>query len=184
MKTISLLEFLTGRVLGTFVEQKESHPKVVSKSDPKAPIDATVVVPPMLPRDHDHLRMLAIFHYLAAGMNGLGALFGIMYVGFGSFISSGVLNGLGGAGAGPPAQMGWFFIGIGAFIVVFAMASTALTIAAAVNLQNGTRKWLCITASVFHCLQVPIGTLLGAFTLVALSKPAIKGFFEKAKPNA
>jgi len=164
------------------VEQNKTHLDVVHESvDPEGPVKAILSAPPMMPADHDHLRTLAIFHYLAAGLNGLGAVFGILYIAFGTFVSSGVLNGLGGAGAGPPAQLGWFFIGTGTFIIVFALATTALTIAAAVNLQNGTRKWLCITASVVHCLQIPIGTLLGAFTLFALSKPAIKGFFDGKK---
>ena len=167
------------------MEQKETATEAVDESvDSQEPIEAMILPPPMMPADHDHLRTLAIFHYLAAGMNGLGAVFGILYVGFGSFVSSGVFNSLGGGGAAPPAQLGWFFIGTGAFMIVFAMATTALTIAAAVNLQNGTRKWLCITASVVHCLQIPIGTLLGAFTLVALSKPAIKGFFDGKKKQS
>lgn len=135
----------------------------------------------MTKADHDHLRILAIFYYVFAGLNGFGALLGMIYVGMGSFITAGAFNNLGGGGGPPPAPAGWFVIGFGAMILAFTLGAVALEIFTAVSLQNGKRKTLCIICAIFHCLNLPLGTALGIFTLVALNKPAIKAFFEQKK---
>lgn len=59
-------------------------------------------------QDDEHLRLLAIFHYVVAGMQALFASFPIIhfFIGaamvFGSFGSKG--------GEAPPAAVGWFFM--------------------------------------------------------------------------
>ena len=132
--------------------------------------------------DHEHLRTLAIFHYIFAGMNGIGAMLGAAYVCFGSFVTAGALNGLSrGGGGAPPAPVGWFIILTGATIMLFALATVVMEISTAISLQRGKRKLLCTICSVLHCLNIPLGTALGVFTLIALNKPGIKLFFENQK---
>lgn len=161
------------------MEDEQPVVEVVSNGDQNA--SESVVTQ----ADHDQLRMLAIFHYVFAGLNGFGALLGALYICMGSFITAGAFNGLGGGGgAAPPAPAGWIIIGTGSAIMLWALLTVALEVAAAVSLQNGKRKTLCIICSILHFLNIPLGTALGIFTLVALNKPGIKTFFEQQKTRS
>ena len=128
--------------------------------------------------DQDHLRMLAIFQYIYAGFTGLGALFTLLYAGMGTFIVFGGLDDVNQGGGAPPQAVGWMFMGLGVVGTALILLITALTIVVAMSLQNGKRRTLIFVVSIIQCLNVPIGTVLGVFTILALNRPAIKAFFD------
>jgi hypothetical protein len=85
--------------------------------------------------------------------------------------------GKGGAG-GPPPEIGWIFIvGGGVFsLVVWSMA--ACTLFAAYNLSKKQRYLFCFVIACISCASVPLGTILGVFTIVVLARPGVKELFD------
>ena len=124
--------------------------------------------------DVSQLRLLAIFHYVVAGMTALFALFPVIHLVFGIAMVTGAM-----AQQDPEARFaGWFFI---AFASVFILCGLALATAIAVagrNLQRRRHYTFCMVVAGLACMIMPFGTVLGVFTLVALLRPGVKSLFE------
>src|SRR5262245_15525055 len=75
-------------------------------------------------KDIEHLNLLAIFHYVMAGLTGLTALLPLLYVGIGVMILVSAPNAPKGGGP-PPAIIGWIFVivfgGLSLLMVVMAV---------------------------------------------------------------
>ena len=50
---------------------------------------------------------------------------------------------------------------------------------AAHNLMRYRHRTFCIVMAAIHCLYVPIGTVLGIFTIIILCKPEAQALFEQ-----
>lgn len=77
----------------------------------------------------------------------------------------------------PPTWLGWLFVGIGGLVMA---TSTIGAIASFLNgrwLARRTHYGFCYVISCLQCLQMPLGTLLGVFTLVVLNRPAVQAEF-------
>lgn len=131
-------------------------------------------------QDLEHLRLLKIFQYVYAGLTGLFGLFPLIYIGMGAMIVSGSLPmGPPSRGGGPgPEMMGWFFIAFGGAFVLFVETLAVLTFFAARSIADHRRRVFCMVIAAFQCLNMPLGTILGVFTLVVLSRPSVKALFE------
>ena len=127
-------------------------------------------------QDEEHLRLLAIFHYVMSGVTGLIAMFPIFHLAAGLFLIFGSKYFKGPDGP-PPAFLGWFFVIFACFFILIGLTMAVLI------LINGrclaTRKYytFCQVMSGVECLFMPFGTILGVFTLVVLSCPSVKPLF-------
>ncbi len=127
--------------------------------------------------DNEHLRLLTIFHYVFAGMSALFACFPIIHLMVGLGI---VVFGQRGGSNAPPAFMGWIFV---AFALVF--ISVGWTVAILVffggrNLAVRKRYTFCLVVACVECVFMPLGTILGVFTIIVLSRPTVKALFPDA----
>lgn len=134
-------------------------------------------IPPTTPsvQDVEHLRTLSICHYVLAGLAVLGGCFPLLYVGLGIMALNGALNS---GRQPPPPMMGWVFIGIGVVGMLIAWGIAVLLFIAGRNLVRHTHWTFCFVMACISCLQVPLGTVLGVFTIVVLSRPSVKALFE------
>lgn len=133
--------------------------------------------PRMTSQDAEHLRLLSIFQFAYAGLMGLMALVPIIYVSFGVAMVSGALP-MGPSGGGPtPAMMGWFFIILGGAIIVLGFAMAALNVLVGLFLRRRTHRTFCMVVAAFDCLNMPLGTALGVFTLIVLARPGVRAAF-------
>jgi hypothetical protein len=126
-------------------------------------------------RDADHLRVLSICWYVMAGLQCLGACVGLVYLGVA------VLAGAGGMAAGhdgaPVGMMAGFFACFGIGILVMSGVLAYLSYRVGRNLAERRSHTFCFVLAVLACLSVPLGTILGVFTLVVLSRPSVKASF-------
>lgn len=127
--------------------------------------------------DDSHLDLLSIFHYVMAGFVALGAsvpvvhlLIGIKMVTDPSFFT-------GGRGAPPPFNPGWVFIGVAVAIILIGWCFAFALVFAGISLKRRRRYWYCFIMACLVCLNVPMGTALGVFSLVVLSRPSVKRIF-------
>jgi len=127
-------------------------------------------------RVEEHLRLLSIFHYIFGALMGLFSLFPILHV----LIGLSIINHpeeTGGQTPFEPALFGWiFFIG-GALAICFGLTLAMLALYAGRCLATRRRLLYCTVIAGLMCIFMPIGTILGIFTLVNLTKPEVKELF-------
>lgn len=125
--------------------------------------------------DRDHLRLLATFHWVVAGLAALFSLFPLFYVVIGiamlAMDSSKSHSGRGGD------LFGWFFIllGIGGTLSGLGFA-TALACAAKFLSERSHYRY-CLVVAAIACAFMPFGTVLGVFTIIVLMRPSVRALF-------
>ena len=179
------------------------------------------MAPPPLPEDHrdaEHVRLLSIFHYVAAGL-GVAGLIGLAlhFLIMRSFL--GVMNNL---PRNAPAKetkqpvaepmtdpitgekltetmpevpvenvadveihpevftsafsfLGLFYLVFGAFIIV----KIVMNLMSARYLGQRKNKVFSMVTAALNCLSVPLGTILGVFTLIVLSRQSVDVTYRK-----
>ena len=119
--------------------------------------------------------MLAIGHYVVGGLLALVACIPLIHVTVGLMIV--FRPEMFGDPAKQPAIIGWLFAGFGALFVLAGWALAILIIWAARCLQRRKHYTFCLVAAGFACLFMPMGTALGVFTFIVLSRPGVKALF-------
>jgi hypothetical protein len=130
--------------------------------------------------DQDHLRLLALFHYIVAGGLGLLACIPLLLV----IAGVATLNGVAPESPGqpvPPPEAGWFFIAVGSVMLLAGWTVAAAVLLAGRRLARQTHRTYCLVIAAIECLFAPLGTLLGIFTIVVLMRPSVQRLFDEAK---
>jgi len=123
-------------------------------------------------------RILEICHYVYAGLNALIALtVGIAM----AFIFRGLP-----AVDDPDAAEAFgvlkpMFVGVTILVIVLMVAHLVLYVAAGRALAQRRRWALCVVAAAFALTNLPLGTVLGIFTLIHLVDPAVRAEFDAVK---
>jgi hypothetical protein len=130
--------------------------------------------------DDEHLKLLAIFHYVLGGLGFLGALGGAFYMLAGFFVFQKMPT-PGPAHGSPPVEIGWLFVIIGGFVALLSIAYGICLILAARSLTMRRNRTFCMVMAGINCLHFPLGTLLGVFTFIVLIRPSVVARFER--PN-
>jgi len=130
----------------------------------------------------EHIKTLSICHYVYAGLAACGSCLGGFYIAMGALIGEAIKHAPQSdpAKAPPPEFVHLFtmlFTGIGVAIVVVALTVAVLCVLSARAMsQRRNRTFSLVVASIL-CLSVPLGTTLGVFTLVVLTKPAAERLY-------
>ena len=77
--------------------------------------------------------------------------------------------------------VGGIMAGFGAVVFLLASTFAILMIVAGRSLQKRKRYRLCMIVAGLSCLMIPVGTILGVFTLIVLQRPAIAAAFKGAE---
>ncbi|MBN3037986.1 MAG: hypothetical protein JW869_01055 [Candidatus Omnitrophica bacterium] len=127
--------------------------------------------------DLEHLRLLSIFHYVIAILAGLFSCIFIIHliIGIVAIVSPETLKDE--AGKTPPAFFGWIFAVIGAAAILMGWTFAICLIVAGRFLVRHKHYLFCLIMACLSCLFVPLGTLLGVFTIVVLMRPEVKELF-------
>jgi len=135
-------------------------------------------------RDTEQLNLLAIFHYVVGGLAALFSFFALFYSIIGGFLLYAAEHPGPNSQEPPPAFVGWIFIVLGAFffLVGVTMAICILIAGRCLSRRKGYSFALVIAS--IECLFVPFGTILGVFTIVALSRESVKASFERVQTAA
>ncbi len=127
-------------------------------------------------RDDEHLRLLALFHYVMAAFTGLFALFPVLHLAVGIGMLSGVLS----PGDADARFVGGLFVGIALVFILGGLGVAALLAWTGRNLAARRRHLACLIVAGLCCALAPFGTVLGVCTLIVLSRPAVKARFSAA----
>jgi len=135
--------------------------------------------------DEQHLRVLSILFYVMGGLNALMGCAGLLWliIGIGLVVSGEPLTRGGPEGSTEAVQgIGGLAIVLGVFLVGLALVTAAAVIYAGRCLATQQNRIYCFVIACFMCLSVPLGTLLGVFTIVVLSRASVIAKFNHAAP--
>jgi hypothetical protein len=131
--------------------------------------------------DEEHLRLLSIFHYVVAGITGFFGCCPVIHLTIGIALLAGAFPPSPHGGA-PPRLLGLFFVVMSLFFMIGAWTLAVLTLLAGRNLARRRRYNFCFVVACIECLLMPLGTVLGVFTIIVLTRPSVKRLFDLPAP--
>jgi hypothetical protein len=132
-------------------------------------------------QDEEHLQLLAIFHYVAAGLAAVFSFFPLLYTTIGVIFIFAARHGTAKPGEElPPEFLGWIFAAIGLVLFLLGVAMAICILIAGRSLAHRKRYSFAMVMACIECLFIPFGTILGVFTIVILSRQSVKGLFSTA----
>ncbi len=136
-------------------------------------------------QDLEHLRLLARFHYVVAGLAALAACFPLIHLTIGLLLifSPETLE----HGPRQNATMdligGIIFVVIGSVFVLAGWTFATCVFLAGRNLARRRCYTFCLVMAAITCMFVPFGTVLGVLTLLVLVRPSVRPLFEGQPAN-
>lgn len=137
-------------------------------------------------QDESHLRLLSIFYYVLAAGSALFSSIFLFHFLWGLFTLQGKpFFEVGHAGPPTPPAFGIMLMAMGGGAVAIGWGFAVCLVIAGRSLKARTRHTYCIVIAAIACLVCnPLGTVLGAFTIVVLLRPSVKELFGVAEQRA
>jgi len=124
--------------------------------------------------DAEHLRLLRIFHFVYGALALCGLLFLCAHYALMHTVFDNPAMWTGKNQHPPPpeffAMFRWFYV----FFGVFCVGAGLLNIASGVLLGRRTHRTFSIVVAALDCLNMPLGTLLGVFAIVVLTRDSVR----------
>ncbi len=124
-------------------------------------------------QDEKNLDLLANLQLILGILTALISCIPMIYLGVGIALFSGAVNG----GETAPRIAGLVFIILALIIILAGWVLSVLIIIAGRKLKKRESFNFCITVAFLECLIMPLGTVLGIFTILNLNKDTIKELF-------
>lgn len=151
-------------------------------------------IPPMpplapLPRDQrnidaDHLNLLSIFHFVGAGLAFFAMLLLLAEFAVFHFMFTNPAFWQSQRQPAPPPEIFqmfgafiWFYLVIG----LFALVSAILNILSGVFLRARKHRTFSFVVAGINCVHIPLGTILGVFTIIVLTRESVRELYEMAR---
>ena len=132
-------------------------------------------------RDAEHLRLLAIFHFVAAGLAALCIGFLALHFSMFYFVFANPETWKGQKNPPPPEMFAMFHVFIWFHLVMALMCA----VGAAVNLYSGlflrmqqTHRTFSLVVAGLDCLLYALGDRSGVFTIVVLTRDSVRAWYE------
>jgi hypothetical protein len=128
--------------------------------------------------DSDHLNLLSIFHFVGAGFAVLGILFLLAHYAFLHTIFENPKMWENQKGGPPPAEFfaifKWFYVIGGIWFAV----SAILNVLSGLFLRARKHRTFSMIVAGINCLHMPLGTVLGVFTIIVLVRDSVRQLYE------
>jgi len=143
--------------------------------DSTLPVDAVQRI-----KDGEHVKLLSIFHFVVAGFAFFGLAFLILHFLMMSFFLSPEFWKTQKNATPPPRELLHVFIFLYIFIGAWLMASGVLNVLSAFFLRQRQHRVFSLIVGGLNCLHIPLGTILGIFTILILSRDSVCQAYEAA----
>jgi hypothetical protein len=129
-------------------------------------------------QNKEHLRLLAVFHYIVSGLAALFSFFPLLYTIVGGIFIFATRHGTPKPGEElPPEFLGWIFAVVGLLLFLLGIAIAICILIAGRSLATHRHYWFAFAIACLECLFIPFGTILGVFTIIVLSREPVKALF-------
>jgi hypothetical protein len=151
-----------------------SRPTATPPSLPQA-----TVIQDQQRRDGEQVKLLAIFHFVFAGLAlvGMGFL-GLHYVVMHTVFSNPEMW-KSHQDAMPPRELLDAFVWFYLFMGVLLLIGLALNVLSGVFLWQKRNRIFSLVIGGLNCLQIPFGTVLGIFTILVLSRDSVRQLYSQ-----
>lgn len=124
-------------------------------------------------QDEQHLDLLAVFYFVLGGLTALFAFFPLFH------LVMGIIAIAAGLAEYEPAGVafGAIFVIVATLIILLGLTMAALIIITGFRLKQRRSYTFCMVIAAIMCLNMPLGTILGVFTIVVLVKEPVKELF-------
>lgn len=131
-------------------------------------------------RDSDHIKILSIFHYVMGGLLLIGMLFLVLHYYIMSMLfknSSDLFLQAKGRGLSDDSMdfIVWFYVFMGLLFFIAAVGNFL----SAGYLKQGKHQTFTLIVAGINCLQIPLGTVLGVFTIVVLMRDTVSEHYKR-----
>lgn len=134
-------------------------------------------------RDNENLRLLSIFHYVLGAVLAVMALIPLVHLSMGVAMVTGAFP-ASGSSPPPPDFLGWIFVAVGGGVVLLGETLALLIVLNGLMLSRRRHFNFCVFISALECLNMPLGTVLGVFSLIMLFRPTVRESFEGQSANS
>ncbi len=129
-------------------------------------------------RDQEHLKLLAIFHFVVVGLTLIGTAFLFVHYFIMHTAFSNPEMWKSQKGATPPPKeffeaLIWMYVFFGAMLVL----ASVLNLLSAIFLLQKRHRIFSIIIGGLNCLQIPVGPALGVFTIIVLSRDSVRELY-------
>lgn len=124
---------------------------------------------------YERFTLLGVFHYVLAGFSALFGFVPLIHVTLGVMMLAGRLTGPN----PPPRELGYFFVAFGVAASLFMWGMAVAKAACGYYLRVQRHHTFCLVVGAIECLNMPLGTILGVFTIVTLADPQAEAMFDR-----
>jgi hypothetical protein len=126
--------------------------------------------------DKEHLKLLALFHYVLSGLVALFGCIPVIHLVLGIFFIT-MPEKFGTGSNAPPAFLGWFFVIAASGFILLSWTFAILVLVAGRFIAQRKHRTFCFVIACLECLYVPFGTILGVFSIIVLNRPSVRECF-------
>jgi hypothetical protein len=145
----------------------------------------------IIDQDRQYLNLLTIFNFVLAGLTFLIGLCPLFGIGIGIFMVSGgipmppqpTVPGSVPPPAPPMEMLGWMMVAEYSVFAVILYGSGILAAMVGWSLTRRKHWMFCVVGSGILCLFMPLGTVLGVFTIIVLVRESVKYVFQHGEPK-
>ena len=127
--------------------------------------------------DADHLKLLSVFHFVGAGLALLGILFLIAHFAMFHALMDHPKLWENPTQSPPPQEFfaifQWFYL----VAAVVLLGYGILNLASGLFLRARKHRTFSIVVAGFNCVHVPLGTVLGVFTIIVLMRDSVRELY-------
>jgi hypothetical protein len=124
-------------------------------------------------QDVEHIRLLSIFHYVVAGIAALFACIPLIHLFLGLAMIAGVFQ----EAEASQRTIGVIFVMVAGCFILAGWTFVVLVFLAGRFLKKQRRYTFCLVMAAVECLFMPLGTVLGVFTIIVLMRDSVKARF-------
>lgn len=129
---------------------------------------------PVESEDASYLQVLSIAYYVFVGLDVLAIVF---TAGYAALMVNLLPELRPSSGAAPPDVFLWWLKAAVVVTVAINLLSVVAHLMTARRLRERRGMKFCRIVAALTCLSIPLGTVLGVFTLIALGRPSMKALF-------
>lgn len=127
-------------------------------------------------KDEKHLDQLSLGFKIYAAINALFSCIPFIHLFLGIMMVMGKMDD--GKNA-PPAAVGWFLIVFAAVFIIIGWAISICNFYAGKSLKERRNYTFCFVMSCINCAFMPLGTILGVFSIIVLVRDPVKNIFQQ-----
>ncbi len=129
--------------------------------------------------DAEHLRLLAIFHFVLAGLAVAGMGFLLMHYAIFTTIFANPDFWEGHNNPGPPpdaffAMFKWYYLIMGLVLI----AACTVNLLSGLFIRRRKHRTFSLVVAGIDCIQIPFGTVLGVFTILVLVRESVRETYD------